>query len=129
MLERLHHLGTRLSIDDFGAGYSSMSHLQTMPLDELKIDRRFIATLGRSEKDAAIVRAILEMAHVLQVAVVAEGVEDRATWTSLRAMGCDAAQGYHFCRPLPVGELVAWLADQPGPPAAELPAQRVGATE
>ena len=129
ILERLHHLGTRLSIDDFGAGYSSMSHLQTMPLDELKIDRRFIATLGRSEKDAAIVRAILEMAHVLQVAVVAEGVEDRATWTSLRAMGCDAAQGYHFCRPLPVGELVAWLADQPGPPAAELPAQRVGATE
>ena len=129
ILERLHHLGTRLSIDDFGTGYSSMSHLQTMPLDELKIDRRFVATLDRSEKDAAIVRAILEMAHVLRVAVVAEGVEDRATWTSLRAMGCDAAQGYHFCRPLPVGELLAWLADQPGPPAAEVSTQPVGVTE
>src|SRR6185295_20322821 len=110
-LERLNGLGVRLAIDDFGAGFSSMSHLQTMPLGELKIDRRFIGTLGRSDKDAAIVRAILEMAHALGVAVVAEGVEDRATWTSLRATGCDAAQGYHFCRPMPVGDLLTWLAE------------------
>jgi diguanylate cyclase (GGDEF)-like protein len=110
-LEHLNGLGIRLAIDDFGAGYSSMSHLQTMPLAELKVDRRFIGTLGRSDKDAAIVRAILEMAHALGVAVVAEGVEDRATWTSLRAMGCDAAQGYHFCKPMPVGDLLTWLAE------------------
>jgi diguanylate cyclase (GGDEF)-like protein len=112
-LARLHGLGVRLALDDFGTGYSSMAYLQTMPLDELKIDRRFIAAVETSRSDEAIVRAILQLAHALELEVVAEGVEDANTWDTLEAMGCDIAQGFHWSRPVPARELVAWLANQP----------------
>ena len=110
VLSRLRGLGIRLSIDDFGTGYSSMTYLQSMPLNELKIDRRFITALESSHGNEAIVRAILQMAHALELEVVAEGVEDEATWTALAAMGCDVAQGYHLCRPVPAAELMSWFA-------------------
>jgi diguanylate cyclase len=110
VLSRLRALGVRLSIDDFGTGYSSMTYLQSMPLSELKIDRRFITALESSHGNEAIVRAILQMAHALELEVVAEGVEDEATWAALDAMGCDVAQGYYLCRPVPAAELTNWLA-------------------
>jgi EAL domain-containing protein (putative c-di-GMP-specific phosphodiesterase class I) len=113
ILARLHDLGVRLAIDDFGTGYSSMAYLQTMPLDELKIDRRFIAAVQSSRGDEAIVRAILQLAHALELDVVAEGVENSNTWDTLDAMGCDIAQGFHWSPPLPPRDLLAWLADQP----------------
>jgi len=110
VLSRLRGLGVRLSIDDFGTGYSSMTYLQSMPLSELKIDRRFITALESSHGNEAIVRAILQMAHALELEVVAEGVEDESTWAALEAMGCDVAQGYYLCRPVPAAELTSWLA-------------------
>jgi EAL domain-containing protein (putative c-di-GMP-specific phosphodiesterase class I) len=113
ILGRLRNLGVRLAIDDFGTGYSSMAYLQTMPLDELKIDRRFIAAVQSSRSDEAIVRAILQLAHALDLEVVAEGVEDANTWDTLDEMGCDIAQGFHWSRPVPARDLAVWLAKQP----------------
>jgi EAL domain-containing protein (putative c-di-GMP-specific phosphodiesterase class I) len=89
-----------------------MAYLQTMPLDELKIDRRFIAAVQSSRSDEAIVRAILQLAHALELEVVAEGVEDANTWDTLGEMGCDIAQGFHWSRPVPARDLAAWLANQ-----------------
>ena len=118
VLSRLRELGVRLSIDDFGTGYSSMTYLQSMPLSELKIDRQFITALDSSRGNEAIVRAILEMAHALDLEVVAEGVEDEATLTALDAMGCDVAQGFYLCRPVPADELTGWLAGRTDPGGA-----------
>jgi diguanylate cyclase (GGDEF)-like protein len=113
ILRRLYTLGVRLAIDDFGTGYSSMAYLQTMPLHELKIDRRFIAAVQSSLRDAAIVRAILQLAHALGLEAVAEGVEDAGTWATLDEMGCDIAQGFLWSLPVVADDLTAWLANQP----------------
>jgi EAL domain-containing protein (putative c-di-GMP-specific phosphodiesterase class I) len=113
ILGLLRNLGVRLALDDFGTGYSSMAYLQTMPLDELKIDRRFISVIQSSRSDEAIVRAILQLAHALDLEVVAEGVEDANTWDILHEMGCDMAQGFLWSRPVPARDLAAWLANQP----------------
>jgi diguanylate cyclase (GGDEF)-like protein len=123
VLGRLRELGVRLSIDDFGTGYSSMTYLQNMPLSELKIDRRFIAALDSSRSNEAIVRAIIQMAHALDLEVVAEGVEDAATLAALGTMGCDIAQGYYLCRPVPAAELTRWLTARTGG-EDEVPAPR-----
>ena len=104
-----------MSIDDFGTGYSSMAYLQKIPLNELKIDRCFVTTMESSRGDKAIVRAILQLAHELRLQVVAEGVEDEQTWSALRAMGCDIAQGHHLCRPLPADAVTEWMSSRPGP--------------
>jgi diguanylate cyclase (GGDEF)-like protein len=114
VLARLRDLGVRLAIDDFGTGYSSMAYLQTMPVHELKIDRRFVTAVHTSRGDEAIVRAVLQLAHALDLTVVAEGVEDGKTLSVLAAMNCDVAQGYHFCRPIPATELGSWLASRRG---------------
>jgi diguanylate cyclase (GGDEF)-like protein len=99
-LQSLHEHGLRLSLDDFGTGYSSLSYLQRLPIDTLKIDRSFITPLG-NEQANAIVRAILAMAHSLDLAVVAEGVETELQLSILRQLGCDTAQGYYHSKPLP----------------------------
>jgi diguanylate cyclase len=104
-LKRLRALGLRLSMDDFGTGYSAMAHLQTMPLDELKIDRRFITGLITSPKDQAITRAVIDLAHALDLSVVAEGVEDAATLEALGRLDCDLAQGFHLGRPVAASDL------------------------
>ncbi|GIE94158.1 putative bifunctional diguanylate cyclase/phosphodiesterase [Paractinoplanes rishiriensis] len=109
ILVRLRDLGVRLSIDDFGTGYSSMAYLQSMPLTELKIDRRFVRAIHEQAGDEAIVQAILELARALDLTVVAEGVEQAEALAVLEAMGCPYAQGYHMSRPLPPADLVAWL--------------------
>ena len=109
VLEALRTAGVRVSIDDFGTGYSSLSQLKRLPVDELKIDRSFVFTMCSDSDDAVIVRSTIELAHNLGLQVVAEGVEDAATWDELARLGCDLAQGYYLSRPVPPADLNAWL--------------------
>ena len=108
VLAALRAIGVHISIDDFGTGYSSMSYLHTMPLDELKIDRQFTGQIFSTENGAAIVAAIIQLAHASKLKVVVEGVEDEETMVAIARMGGDIAQGYYVCRPLPAGEVQAW---------------------
>ena len=100
VLRRLKELGVMLAIDDFGIGYSYLSHLRDFPIDRVKIDRSFIAGLGAAGEDRTIVEAVVRLAHELGLGVVAEGVETKAQAALLSAMGCDVAQGYHYAPPL-----------------------------
>jgi EAL domain-containing protein (putative c-di-GMP-specific phosphodiesterase class I) len=104
-LAELRALGVRLAIDDFGTGYSSLSYLRQFPVSALKIDRAFVAGLGQSDEDEAIVLAMVRLAHALLVKVVAEGVESEVQQTRLRDIDCDYAQGYLLQAPLPAGQL------------------------
>ncbi|MCA0144195.1 bifunctional diguanylate cyclase/phosphodiesterase [Blastococcus sp. LR1] len=108
-LQRLSEAGVVLSIDDFGAGYTSLGHLKDLPVQQLKIDRSFVADMISDRSDALIVKAVVELGHNLGLVTVAEGVEDQATWDALNALGCDVAQGYHMARPMPVVDLERWL--------------------
>jgi diguanylate cyclase (GGDEF)-like protein/PAS domain S-box-containing protein len=110
-LSELRALGVRMSIDDFGTGYSSLDSLKDLSLDELKIDRSFVQAMATDGRARAIVRAIIDLADALELRVVAEGVEDRATWDVLAGLGCDTAQGYFLCRPMVAAELEGWIAD------------------
>ncbi len=110
-LEALRALGARLSIDDFGTGYSSMSYLKRFPVDELKIDKSFVAGTPDDKTDIAIVRAIIVLAHSIGMSVVAEGVETEAQRTMLQALGCDSFQGYLCSRPLPAHQFIARMAE------------------
>ncbi|MGH8940107.1 MAG: EAL domain-containing protein, partial [Actinomycetes bacterium] len=108
-LQRLRSLGLRLSIDDLGTGYSSLAYLQRLPVSEVKIDRSFLQP-GESDADSwAIVGAIVDLGQRLGRDVVAEGVEDEATWRALQKVGCDSAQGYWMSRPLPNPDFLPWL--------------------
>jgi diguanylate cyclase (GGDEF)-like protein/PAS domain S-box-containing protein len=109
VLDRLKSLGVRLSIDDFGTGYSSLSYLRRFPADVLKIDKSFVWNLGGEPKDTAIVETIIELAHVLGMEVVGEGVEEAGTEMLLREMGCDFAQGFYFSKPQPPDEIEGFL--------------------
>ncbi|MEU0559620.1 EAL domain-containing protein [Dactylosporangium maewongense] len=108
-LVALHRLGVRLSIDDYGTGYSSMAYLKSLPVDELKVDRTFVMHMDDDPEDAVLVRGAIELGHNLGMSVVAEGVEGAAHVAALQELGCDVAQGYHYARPMPPGELTAWL--------------------
>lgn len=109
-LARLRAMGLRIAIDDFGTGYSSLAYLHRMPLTELKIDRSFVQDMTRDESDAAIVRSTIELGHNLGLRIVAEGVEDEATWQLLGVLDCDSAQGFYWSGALPPGELRSWLS-------------------
>ncbi len=113
ILTRLRAMGIRFAIDDFGTGYSSLSYLKKLPVDTIKIDRSFVMHMVTHQDDAVIVRSTVEMAHHLGLKVVAEGVENRETWDRLVELGCDAAQGYYMCRPIPADELTRWLSESP----------------
>ncbi|BBN88183.1 bifunctional diguanylate cyclase/phosphodiesterase [Azospira sp. I09] len=113
-LRTLRDQGVRLSIDDFGTGYSSLAYLKRLAVNKLKIDQSFVRNLDGDAEDAAIVRAIIEMAHRLNLRTVAEGVETVEVLQSLRRFACDEAQGYYFARPLPVDEFERFLASWSG---------------
>jgi EAL domain-containing protein (putative c-di-GMP-specific phosphodiesterase class I) len=100
VLHRLNDLGIRLTVDDFGIGYSSLSYLQRFPIQALKIDRTFVSRIGHAHHDDTIVGAIIALAHSLQLRVLAEGVETAAQIEFLRARGCRAAQGYYYSWPV-----------------------------
>lgn len=107
LLRRLKALGVRISMDDFGSGYSSLSYLQAFPFDKIKIDRAFVINLGRNPQSAAIVRAVIGLGHGLEMSIVAEGVETLEQLGFLADEGCDAVQGYFIGKPLPIGQYAA----------------------
>jgi len=109
MLTALKTMGVQLSIDDFGTGYSSLSYLQRLPINMVKIDQSFIHEILTQAHPAPIVRAIIAMAHSLNLLVLAEGVEQEAQRTLLLEQGCDQAQGYLFGRPMPADEFASLL--------------------
>jgi EAL domain-containing protein (putative c-di-GMP-specific phosphodiesterase class I) len=110
-LARLKELGVNLSVDDFGTGYSSLAYLQILPADFLKIDRSFVNRLGTSPRAAAIVRTIIDLAHSLDLGIVAEGVETETQAAELTRLGCDQAQGFLFARPAPAAEISPMLGE------------------
>jgi len=109
MLCEIRDAGIKLSIDDYGTGYSSLAQLKQLPVDELKIDRSFVDRVACDTDDQIIVRSTIRMAHDMGLSVVAEGIEDQQTLDWLAEQGCDLAQGYFISRPQPADELVAWL--------------------
>ena len=108
LIAQLRDLGLGVSIDDFGAGFTSLAYLGRLAVSELKLDRTFITGLatGDKQRDLALVRATIDLGHALQMRVVAEGIEDRATLDLLAGVGCDVAQGYFISRPMPAQDLV-----------------------
>lgn len=111
-LQEIRQQGVSLSLDDFGTGYSSLSYLKRFPINTLKIDRSFITDIEHSAQDCAIAQAIIDMAHNLDMQVVAEGVETQRQLEILMDMGCDIIQGYYISRPLPEAEIRALLLQQ-----------------
>lgn len=111
-LKNLKQLGVKISIDDFGTGYSSLAYLRRFPIDKLKVDIAFIRNIVSIPDDAAIVKAIIGLAHSLQMEVIAEGVETLAQLDYLRHHRCDQVQGYYYSRPLPVAEIETMLREQ-----------------
>ena len=105
VMDRLRSLGVRISIDDFGMGYSSLSYLKRLPADALKIDKSFVGGLKENGADMAIVRMMIGLAHTLGMEVIAEGVETREQAALLTDLGCDFGQGFHFSKPLPPEDL------------------------
>ncbi|GAB3595267.1 cyclic Di-GMP phosphodiesterase RmdB [Angustibacter peucedani] len=111
-LDALRELGVRLSLDDFGTGWSSLRLLRELPLAEIKIDRSFVSRAAVVEEDAVVVRATTRLAHGLGLHVVAEGIETDVTWAAISDMRCDTAQGWHLARPMPAHQATAWLAER-----------------
>jgi EAL domain-containing protein (putative c-di-GMP-specific phosphodiesterase class I) len=105
-------MGVTLAIDDFGTGYSSLAYLKRLPVDELKIDRSFVAGMARDDSDAVIVRSTIDLARNLGLVVTAEGVEDGPTWQLLEALGCHLAQGYFLGKPMTAARFMRWLRER-----------------
>jgi diguanylate cyclase (GGDEF)-like protein len=117
-LKQLLAAGISLSLDDFGTGWSSLGQLRQLPVSEIKVDRSFVARMVQDPRDRAIVTSVVNLGRGLGVRVVAEGVEDVATWRLLAELGCDRVQGWALSRPLPPGELEPWLAERLATPVA-----------
>ncbi len=108
VLKRITQMGVRVSIDDFGAGYSSLSYLKKLPANEIKIDKSFVMEMLENENDALIVKATIELGHSLSFEVVAEGVEDEETLLKLKSLGCDLIQGFYISRPIDARDFINW---------------------
>jgi diguanylate cyclase (GGDEF)-like protein len=109
ILERIHKMGVHISIDDFGTGYSSLAYLSKLTINEIKIDRSFVMLMANNKRDEKIVHATINLAHNLDLSVVAEGVEDPQTLERLRQLGCDSAQGFFIGCPAPADAFIDWL--------------------
>lgn len=117
LLLAISKLGCRISIDDYGTGYSSLGYLKSLPINTLKIDRSFISQMLQDKHDRIIVNSTIQLAHNLGLDVTAEGIEDVDLVASLLELGCDKGQGYFFCRPVPIDALEAWLQRSDTEPA------------
>jgi diguanylate cyclase (GGDEF)-like protein len=139
VLSKLRERGIQIAVDDYGTGYSSLAYLKRLAIDELKIDQSFIRGMTTDENDHVIVRSTVDLGHNLGLRVVAEGVEDLATWRALQALGCDLVQGYLLSRPLSGEDFAVWLEQwdtrrislgydgvRPDPLQIHLPAMRGG---
>ena len=111
VLSALADLGVGLSIDDYGTGYSSLTYLSTLPVHEVKIDRSFVTDMAMDERLSKIVSSTISLVHSLDKRVVAEGIENAATWALLNEAGCDIAQGYYLAKPMSFADLLVWLDD------------------
>jgi diguanylate cyclase (GGDEF)-like protein len=110
VLEALRLLGCRVAIDDYGTGYCALAYLRDLPVDELKLDRSFLASISTDRRSAAIVHSTIELAHNLGLQVVAEGIEDQQALDAVARFACDYAQGYYFAKPMPAAEVPGWIA-------------------
>ncbi len=111
-LARLNAMGVKLSIDDFGAGYSSLNYLKRLPVHNIKIDKSFVMNMVTDAGDAVIVKSTIELGHNMGLKVIAEGIENREIWNKLNALGCDEAQGYFISRPLSAAQFEAWFSEK-----------------
>jgi EAL domain-containing protein (putative c-di-GMP-specific phosphodiesterase class I) len=127
VLQDLKRLGVKLALDDFGTGYSSLNYLKRFPIDIVKIDQGFVADLDHDRASHAIVSAVVELAHMLDMAVVAEGVETTEQHQRLASLGCDYCQGYYFARPMSGNAFNALLGDLTSNGSTSLP-NLVGST-
>jgi diguanylate cyclase (GGDEF)-like protein len=130
VLDDLNAMGIRLSVDDFGTGFSSLAYLKRLPVSAIKIDRSFVMEMDRDESDRAIVRSTVDLAHHLGMEAIAEGVESQPALDELRELGCHLAQGFLISPPLPAAELGEWLATTGhagGSAAARRPAKGLAA--
>jgi EAL domain-containing protein (putative c-di-GMP-specific phosphodiesterase class I) len=126
-LRRLKALGVRVSMDDFGSGYSSLSYLQAFPFDKIKVDRTFVMNLGRNPQSAAIVRAVIDLGHGLDMSIVAEGVETLEQLSFLAEEGCDAVQGFLLGKPFPIGQYATVVGREANAPGNLMePARKTG---
>lgn len=116
ILKELQSMGIQISIDDFGTGYSSLAYFKTLPVNELKIDQSFIFDLVKNKANAKLVSLMIELAHTFEHKVVAEGIEDKVTYNTLKSMGCDIGQGYYMAKPMPEPEFLNWLETFDGLP-------------
>jgi EAL domain-containing protein (putative c-di-GMP-specific phosphodiesterase class I) len=105
LLNKIHQLGVRVAIDDFGTGYSSLNYLQRLPINTLEIDLSFVANIGRSVHDETIIKAIISLAHNMDLLVTAKGVETEEQYSFLKKHQCDLMQGHYFMKPLPAEEI------------------------
>lgn len=109
----LSKLGVGLSIDDFGTGYTSLASIKRLPIQEIKIDRTFVFNMLTDNKDAMIVRSVIELGHNLGLTVVAEGIETQEVMDQLNKLACNEVQGYHICRPITPDQLLSWYSSAP----------------
>ncbi|HEX5693352.1 MAG TPA: EAL domain-containing protein, partial [Arenimonas sp.] len=114
LLATLHRTGVKVWLDDFGTGFSGLSHLRRVPVDGVKIDRSFIADMLRDPDDLALTTAIIAMAHSLGITVVAEGIETEGQYAVLRERGCDQGQGFFMGRPMPANDMRRSFRDASG---------------
>jgi diguanylate cyclase (GGDEF)-like protein/PAS domain S-box-containing protein len=124
LLRRLSALGVQIAMDDFGSGYSSLTYLQAFPFDKIKLDREFVVNIGRNAQSAAIIRAMINLCHSLDVSITAEGVETQTQLAFLAAEGCDQIQGYFFGKPAPIAQYASWVGR--ADPAASEASRKTG---